>query len=498
MEKRFIALSVFAVAVVAALFFLFAQPLQSGKAKDLPIVNIRDYSYKVSVERPEVFLQEQPIEQSDQKQGTEVTVYNQDLALVKEFRNIFLKNGLNLVEYKDIAREIEPTSVLFSDIDNPETVILEQNYEFDIVSRSKILEKYLDKQITVLVNEGQGTSEVSGKLLSASDGILIDTGSGIVSVTDVSKISFPSLPDGLITKPTLVWKVWAQKEGNRNTKTSYLTKGMTWRADYIAKVSADDKEMDFSGWTTVTNNSGTSYPDAQLKLVAGDIHLVLPPIYYPERSYAYDGATGAPAPKSFSEEGLFEYHLYTLERKTDLADNQTKQISLLSAEKIPVKKEFFYDGAMQGEKVQVKLKFKNSKEQGIGLPLPKGIVRVYKEDSSEQMQFLGEDLIDHTKTEDEVRLFVGNAFDVSGERTQTEAVNVSKGMYRYTYEIKIQNQKDQEIEVVVAENIGQYSKVTKNSGPFDQKSASEIEFVVKVPAKGEKTVSYSFESRYFY
>jgi len=465
--------------------------------KEIPSVNVKSYSNQISVEKPEAFFQgiEQTQEVED-KEGTELTIYNQNLALVKEIRNMFLKSGVNLVEYKDIASQIDSTSVLFRDLDFNNTFVLEQNYEYDIVSREKMLEKYLDKEITVHLIEGDKVSVITGRLLSADYGVLLETSDGIESISSISKISFPELPEGLLTKPTLIWKIWTENTGNRETETVYLTKGMTWRADYVAKVNESDTRMNFSGWTTVTNESGTSYPDTSLKLVAGDLHLVTPvskyryEYNYPMAAEAMDGAGG------FVEEGLFEYHLYTLQRKTDIKNNESKQISLLESENVPVEKVFVYDGARQGEKVQVKLKFKNSEDQGLGIPLPKGIVRVYKEDSAGKLQFIGEDQIDHTKTEDEVRLYLGDAFDVSGNRTQTKSEKISWRRYRYSYEIVLENQKDEAIVVEVLERTGRFTQVTASSDPYDQKSSSEIEFLVTVPAKGEKTITYTFETNY--
>ncbi|MEK6941276.1 MAG: DUF4139 domain-containing protein [archaeon] len=502
MDKRIVFGGIFAAALVlvlaAGVLFSSQGTQPQPYSRQIPLVNVDNYSYSVSVDKPAIFLTSQKAKLVDQKAGTELTIYNQDLALVKDVREMDLKSGVNLVEFKDIAKLIDATSVLFRDLKYDDTTVLEQNYEFDIVSREKILEKYLGKEITVQVNEGQDVAAITGKLLSATDGLVLQTSNGIVSVSDISKISFPSLPEGLITKPTLVWKVWTQNDGARDTETSYLTHGMAWRADYVAKVNSDDSAMDFSGWATISNNSGTYYPDTKLKLVAGDLHLVTSIQPYPERFYDYAVSGGGAAPKQFSQENLFEYHLYSLDRTTDLKDNETKQISLLSAFNVPVQKEFVFDGAANGTDVQVKLKFKNSQQQGLGVPIPKGIVRVYKEDSSKQLQFVGEDSVDHTKTDDEVRLFLGNAFDVSGERIQTESVNAAKGLYRNSYEIVLQNQKDTGMEVIVAENIGQFGSVTKFSDPFDKKSATKIEFKVKVPAKGEKKVSYTVETRTYY
>ncbi|MFH1391352.1 MAG: DUF4139 domain-containing protein [Candidatus Diapherotrites archaeon] len=465
------------------------------KAK--PNFNINEVSYKVAVGKPETALFEGPARDIGEKGSSEITVYNQNFALVKDVREMFLEQGINLVQFKDIASGIDATSVFFQDLSFPSSFVVEQNYEYDLVSKNKILEKYLDKEITVQVIEGNEVREYTGILLSFNDGVVLDSGGKIIALSNNNKIEFTELPGGLLTKPTLVWKIYAEQAGNRETQTVYLTTGLDWRADYIATVNDNDTALDFTGWTTITNKSGTGYPDTKLKLVAGDVHRVQESPKYRE-VFDYAMESGAAVPQQFGEESLFEYHLYTLDRKTTINNNETKQISLLSSNNVPSQKEFVYDGQSNGNKVQVKLRFKNSESQGLGMPLPKGIVRVYKKDSDGQLQFVGEDEIDHTKTEDEIELFLGNAFDVTGERTQTNSENITKGYYRYEYKIKLENQKDEAVTVKVKEYLGSSWNVTKSSLPYDKKSSSEIEFNVNVPAKGEAEVTYTVEYRYFY
>jgi len=498
MDRKIIAgLAIVLVLLVVGIMVFF--PLQPEQPKQkVPNININSYTYSVSVDKPEIHLQGIENESAtEEKTASELTVYNDNLALVKDVRQIFLEKGLNLVKYKDISSLIDATSVLFIDITHPNTYVLEQNYEYDLVSKSKILEKYLEKEITVQVIEGDSSKEYTGKLLSYNDGLVLETADGIVTLNNPSRISFPELPEGLLTKPTLVWKVWAEDAGSHETQTVYLTSGLSWRADYVLNLSSDDKEMDFSGWTTITNSSGTSYPETKLKLVAGDVHRVDEGIVY-KRLYDYAVESGAAAPQAFGEQPIFEYHLYTLERKTDVRNNETKQISLLNTEGVPVTKEFVYDGAMNGENVEVNIKFNNAESEGMGLPLPKGVVRVYKQDDDGQLQFLGEDRIDHTPKDEEVEVSVGNAFDVKGERTQTEYAEISKGLTRQSFKITLKNHKSEAVKVVVKENVGTSSKVTNSSDPYEEKSATEIEFNVDVPANGEKVVTYTFETRYYY
>lgn len=467
-----------------------------GRRVDIPNIDIKEVAYVVSSEKPQAVVARFAAEEtSDNKEGTELTIYNQNFALVKEIRNLSLKEGVNLVKYTDVAAKIDPTSVFFQDMQYPDTTVIEQNYEYDLVSREKLLQKYLDKEITVLDFDGEKTKEYTGTLLSYSDGILLQTSEGVVSLNPARTI-FPKLPENLWVKPTLIWKLYATKEGSRQTQTTYLTDDILWHSEYIAKVNVDDTAMDFKGWVSIDNKSGTNYPDTKLKLVAGDVHRVIEQAY--KTGYDYERAVSEAAPQQFVEEGLFEYHMYTLGRTTDVMNNEVKQIALLAAEGVPVKKIFYYDGASQGTKVQTKLNFKNSEVQGMGLPLPKGKVRVYKADSEGQLQFVGEDQIDHTAKDEEVNLYLGDAFDIVGERKQTESTNLAVGYYRHSYEIQLRNHKDSEAEVVVHEYVGSSWEITKNSDPFEKKTGSTIEFTVKVPANGSKTVTYTVEHRYYW
>ncbi len=456
------------------------------------------------------------LQEAGAKSQTELTVYNAQsgystgYALVKETRELELKSGLNEVTYKDVASQIDPTSVLFTDLKSADTSVIEQNYEYDIVSKTKILEKYLGEIIALEVPKGDATETLTGRLLAYADGIVLETADGIVNVADVQSIRFPKLPDGLITKPTLKWKVFASTNGKRDIQTTYLTNGINWHADYVALVNANDNAMDFKGWVTVDNQSGTAYPAASLKLVAGDVHRVRPA--QPAYDYAYESrgaVASAPAPQQFSEESLFEYHLYTLERTTDVSNNQTKQISLLESTGVPVRKILYYDGAnapsyyyayggnKKEQNVEVRLRFANKKSDGLGLPLPKGIIRVYKLDSAGKQQFVGEDQINHTPENNDATLFLGNSFDVTGTRTVLENQQLGEKRWRQKVEITLKNAKDASQEVVIAEHLGTNWSITDKTDAFDKKDAYQIEFTVNVPAKGEKKVSYTVEYQYY-
>ncbi|HEY3360857.1 MAG TPA: DUF4139 domain-containing protein [Methanosarcina sp.] len=426
--------------------------------------------------------------------GTEVTVYNNNLALVKERRELELNSGVNRIEYTDVAALIDPTSVMFEDTKNKDTAVLEQNYEYDLVSGSKLLEKFLDKEITVTEKEG-GT--YTGTLLSSGDGVVLRLSDGkVVTISNVSKFEFPDSAD-LLTKPTLVWQIYSPVAGKRDVLTSYLTSGMGWKADYIIKASADDKKADIQGWVSVDNDAGTTYKDARLKLVAGEVHRVVTPSTAGSADETVTAAEkGYSGTKNrFAEESLFEYHLYTLERPATLKNNQVKQLSLLSADSVPVEKELVFDVSKSSD-VQVTLRFNNSKEKGLGMPLPAGTLRAYKTDSQGQLQFLGEDKIDHTPKDEEVNVVVGNAFDVTGTRTQTNYNKLSSNTWRENYETEIKNHKSEAQKVKVVEHFYGDWEITASSDPYKKKDAFIAEWEINVPANSSKKVSYTVERNY--
>jgi len=432
-------------------------------------------------------------EAAENNADTEVTVYNNNLALVKERRTLDLKSGVNRVEYTDVAALIDPTSVIFEDTKSKDTAVLEQNYEYDLVSNQKLLNKFLDKEITVTEKEG---NTYTGTLLSSDGGIVLRLSDGkVVTLSEVSKVEFPDSAD-LLTKPTLVWQIYSPNAGKRNVLTSYLTGGMNWRANYIVKTSADDKKADIQGWVTVDNGAGTTYEDAKLKLVAGEVHRVAVPTEMAENEVAteeesYDKGVAS----GFVEESLFEYHLYTLERPATLKNNQIKQLSLLSVDSVPVEKELIFDASKSSD-VQVVLNLNNSKEKGLGMPLPAGVLRVYKADSDGQLQFLGEDSIDHTPKDEEINAVVGNAFDITGKRTQTNYDKVSTNTWKESYEIELKNHKSEAQKVKIVEHIYGEWKITDSSDKYEKKDYSTAEWEITVPANSSKKVTYTVERSY--
>ncbi len=429
-----------------------------------------------------------------------LTIYNGNFGLVKQTKSLEFQKGMAEVRFDDVAARIDPTSVHIS----PKSMgisILEQNYQFDLVSTQKIMQKFLGRGISIAT---KGGDLHKGELLSF-DGkyVILRTSSGEITITNAEEIvdyRFGALPEGLILKPTLVWLAESDKKQKSDCEVSYLTDGLNWHAEYVAVVDSDDKNLDLSGWVSIDNQSGATYKEASLKLVAGDVHRVqerrpMPIAGVMELSMA----KGAPR---FEEEAFFEYHLYTLSRPATVADNEIKQLSLFPETSTPAKKVFTVEQQFYGRrtrdgklKVRVNLEFTNSKEQGLGMPLPKGKLRVYKADSKGALQFIGEDLIDHTPKDEKVRVFLGEAFDITCERKKTEVVDLGGYHKRETYEVKLKNHKDEDIVVTVIESTPGHREwhILRSNMDYKKVSAYKVEFPVSVMANGENTMTYTIE-----
>jgi len=446
-----------------------------------------------------------------QEQGVELAVYNQNIALVKDLRSLDLSQGLNEVRFTDVASQIDPTSVHFRSLTDPEgTVVLEQNYEYDIVGSSKLLQKYIDMEISLVTQDGQ---EYVGTLLSGNQDVILQSPGGqvtMIKLDQIKEFTFPALPDGLITKPTLVWQVESVQGETQDVEVTYLTSGVNWQANYIVVLADDDRSVDLDGWVTLDNRSGASYKDAKLKLIAGDIHRV------PEPGYAMDGdirMEAAPqAAKEVEERGFFEYHLYEVQRPVTVKDQQTKQIEFVTGTGVPAEKFFVYDGSQMpfwgyyqpvddpsygtasNKKVMVMLEFENAEEGGLGVPLPKGTLRVFKKDIDGSTLLVGEDAIDHTPKDEQLRIYVGDAFDIVGERVQTDfKVDYDEDWLEETYEITLRNHKDEDVEVRVVEHMFRWSEweILDESHEYDKIDSRTIEFRVPVEANGESIVTYT-------
>ncbi|HHX44803.1 MAG TPA: DUF4139 domain-containing protein [Chloroflexi bacterium] len=450
----------------------------------------------------------QPVNAQDVQPGIELTVYNQNVGLVKEVRTLDLEAGDNVVRFADVAAMIEPTSVNVVSLTDPEGMaVLEQNYEYDLVNSSRLLQRYIDEAITVRTTEG---TTIRGTLLWGADDLILATADGVrvIKLGQVQEFSFPELPEGLITRPTLVWLLRAAEAGEQDVRVTYLTQGITWQADYVALLNADDTALALNGWVTLDNHSGAAYRDARLKLVAGDINRVGPVV---QDVLLMEKAAGRPAATPQVEErAFFEYHLYEVQRPVTVQDRQTKQIEFASAPEVEAEKVFVYSpspqffpwygvisdpgyGVQSDTKVQVRVEFVNAEESGLGLPLPRGTVRVYKEDVDGGAELVGEDLIDHTPRDEELSLYLGDAFDIVGERVQTKFRQIGERSIEESYEITIRNHKAEQVVVRVIEHLfrAQDAEITDSSAKPLMLDATTARWDLTVPADGEVTLTYT-------
>ncbi|MBC8028141.1 MAG: DUF4139 domain-containing protein [Steroidobacteraceae bacterium] len=440
-------------------------------------------------------------------------------ALVRDDREIKIKQGRSQLSFTDVAALIDPTTVTFTSLSDPGTRVLEQNFQFDLVSTQKLLLKFIDKQITVDKQNGNNVVPITGTLLSATDGIVLKgTDGSIYSIPAYTSVRFPDLPGGLNTRPTLVWDISSPMGGEQKTRVTYQTGGITWWADYnlIFNEGADANSgmLDLAAWVSIINQTGATFTNAKLKLIAGDVHRVQPEMdMRMQRNQVLEMVAAAPADQDgFQQKDFFEFHLYTLGRPTTLPNNSTKQIELFDqAKQIPAKKILLYYGAPMpyfypspytdrsmgvemNKKVDVYLEFKNDKQFGLGVPLPAGRLRVSKLDSADgSLEFIGEDKIDHTPKDEQVRVKLGSAFDVVGERRQVNfAIDTTAKWMEEEIEVKLRNHKSQPVEVVVKENLYRWSnwKVVTKTHNFDKEDARTINFPVKVAKDGETVVRY--------
>lgn len=424
-------------------------------------------------------------------ENSEITIYEQGIALVKERREIELQNGVNQVEYTDIPSGIDPTSVIIEDTENEDTAILEQNYEYDVLSSSNLLEKYLGREVNVT---DRNVEVYTGTLLSHSgNSIVLKTeAEQVVVIKDFSKVELAD-SSGLSIRPALIWQIYSPVSGTRELLISYLTSGMNWKAAYVLMSNAENTEANIRGWANIDNRAGMTFENAVLKLVSGQINRVSEAVtpVMEEKAVADERATQT----LFVQEPLFEYHLYTLENPVTLENNQAKQISLLSADSVPIEKKLIYDSSVS-EKVLAYLTLQNTNESGLGMPLPKGVVRVYSTDTSGGLQFLGEDRIKHTPEGEELRVTVGSAFDLTARRNETDYQRISDNVERVIYQIEINNSKSEDQSVAIVEHLYGEWEILESSDSYEEIDAFTIEFRVMVPARGTKLVTYTVERRF--
>lgn len=431
----------------------------------------------------------------------ELTVYNNDLALVKELRAIELGRGIQEYAFSGVPTRLLPATVHFQSLRDPAgTRVLEQNYRYDLLNRASLLERYRGQTVKSLV-DGQWQSV---RLLAhgnpATDSQPIGRILEIDGEIHIEGFILPELPEGLLLEPSLVWLLDSRQAGRHEVELSYLTGGLSWQADYVAVIGEKDA-LDLTGWVTLNNRSGMSYENARLKLVAGDVNRVRDMSEFAVRG-GRDRAMAMAAPsKGFQEEAFFEYHLYTLGRSTTVLDNEQKQVELLQADGVEAERKYvFRSGLWQEDSepraIAVMMEFANEKKAGAGMPLPAGVVRVYQSDQGGQLQFAGEDRIAHTPEGERVRLKLGDAFDIRGERTQTNTERSGREIVARSFSIVLRNHKDTDIEVDVIEDTPGWQewKVRGASHKHEKRSARQLVFTVAVPAKGSVTVTYTLRT----
>ncbi len=442
-----------------------------------------------------------------------VTIYNDDLALVRDRRQVALPEGTTALALREVSARIRPETALLRSLSHPQGLtVFEQNFDFDLLTPGKLLEKYVGREVQVVRSHPQSGADQAetATVLAAGGGVVLKVGDRIETGLP-GRLVFPAVPANLRDRPTLVVELACDGAARQQLELSYLTGGLGWQADYVAALSADEKTLDLSGWVTLTNQSGTTYQNARLQLVAGDVNRVRDELRLQRAMVMEDAMVKAAAP-AMAQESLFEYHLYTLQRPTTLKENQTKQVALLDANGVPLRKEYrlaggshYYQGRYGdlGEKLKVGVfvEFDNKKTAQLGLPLPKGVVRVYKQDRSGQPQFIGEDRIDHTPENETVRLKLGDAFDVTAKRRQTDFRKLggdSRYNYRFesAFELVLKNAKDEAVTVTVVEPVPGDWKVLSESHKHKKGSANAAVWEVPVPAKGEVTLTYRVEVNY--
>jgi hypothetical protein len=451
--------------------------------------------------------QEVPVRKSTSadREAVTLTVYNQNFGLVREIRSIELGRGMLGLEFGDVASTIQPETVHIRSLNGGAPLsVLEQNYQYDLLNPQKLLEKYVGRTVKVHVwnREEEREETLEAEVLSVNGGPILRIGDEI-TYNVPGRISFPEVPDNLIASPTLVWLLNSRAERQR-VETSYLAGGINWKSDYVMVLNEDDSEAGITGWVTLTNNSGASYENATLKLVAGDVQRVgdRDDIRMMQRV-----ALEAAADAAFSEEAFFEYHLYTLDRPTTIRQNEQKQVTLLESPGFEVDKHLIFYGAahyyrgsygqvVSNQKVGVYLDFENRQSNGLGMPLPAGIVRVYKRDSSGAQQFIGEDRIDHTPRDETVRIKMGEAFDVVADRRQMDYDVIGNCVSESSWEINIRNHKDENSVVEIMEPVGGDWEIISSSHRAEKLDAHTFKFTVDVPERGEEKVTYRVRVRW--
>jgi hypothetical protein len=465
----------------------------------------------VAAQQPAAQLTSTSTSTLDDQAELAVTIYNSDIALVRDVRNIQIARGTSDVQFMDIAATVNPATVHFRSLTEPARVgVVEQNYEYDLLEPDKLLRKYVGREVTLVRTRMEGNTtrdeDVKARLISYNNAPVWEIGGEIVTGMPASHIRFPELPGNLFSHPTLIWTLDNTGGTRHRVEASYLARNLSWIADYVLTVGRDDKSADIDGWVTVTNGSGTSFRNAQLQLVAGDLNRVKS-----ELGIAGDVLQRAEAPAAsprMSQESFSEYHLYSLARKTTINNAETKQVSMLGATGFPVQKRYVVDGNYAyyrsaqrtgspiKDNVEVFYQLKNEEKTGLGMPMPAGTVRVYQSDSKGGLQFVGEDRIDHTPKDEMLNLKIGNAFDIVSERRQRDFQRIASDVYEIEMEVTLRNHKDAPVTVEVNEPIGGDWRMLTSTYAWEKTAAFAAQFKVPVAANATSTLRYRVRVTY--
>jgi len=448
----------------------------------------------------------------DDQSELAITVYNSDIALVRDVRNLTLVRGAGNLRFMDIAATINPATVHFRSLTEPANVsVLEQNYEYDLLEPDKLLRKYVGREVTLIRNRQENGStrqeEVKALLLSYNTQPVWKIGNEIVTGMGADHIRFPELPDTLYSRPTLIWTVQNDGAARHRVEASYLASKLAWNADYVLTVARDDKAADLNGWVTMTNGSGTSFRNAKLQLVAGDLNRVRQQLNR-MNDMAMRAQPAPAAEAAMTQESFSDYHLYTVGRKTTINNNQTKQISMLEGTDVPVIKRYIVEGqnyyyhnrqhpgSPLKDSVQVFYQFKNEQKTGLGMPMPAGVLRVYQQDSKGGVQFVGEDRIMHTPKDETLNIKIGNAFDVVCERSQVDFEKIATNVYELEYEVTLRNHKETAVVVEVNEPLGGTWRMLTSSHKWTKTDAWAAQFTVPVNANADAVLKYRVRVTY--
>ena len=489
--------------VAPALVALFGLAV-AGPSTDLPHLTVPALAATAAGQEPTTTTLDDQVDLA-------VTVYNSDIAMVRDTRNLRIGQGVTDLHFMDIAATVNPASVHFRSLTEPTKVnVLEQNYEYDLLEPDKLLRKYVGRDVTLVRRKTeQGTTteeEVQARLLSYNNAPVWRIKGEIVTGMSADHIRFPELPGNLYSRPTLIWTIDNRGGVQHRVEASYLAGKLSWAADYVLTVARDDKAADIDGWVTVVNGSGTAFRNAKLQLVAGDLNRVRSAI---GKAMLNDMAmrSAEVAAPAMSQESFSDYHLYTLDRKTSINNSETKQVSMLNATAFPIRKRYVVDGqqyyyrnqhpgAAIKDLVQVYYDLKNEVKAGLGMPMPAGTVRVYQSDSKGGVQFVGEDRIDHTPKDETINLKIGNAFDVTCERKQTDFQRIASNIYEFEYQITLRNHKTTPVNVEVNEPIGGTWRMVRASHEWTKTSAWAAQFAVPVSVDGTVELSYRVRVTY--